>query len=202
MSDAVFAPESQRVPRFDREAVRDEIRTMNTDALRAALVSGLRLSVEHLLRTVLIYQELQDRGEKVEGVPAGLLAILGRIARGDLLAEVVVCFAGAPTVMARIGKMPIEEQQAVIGDENRVKDLLRPRPRRAMRNGTLHSEKTGSALADCKESDLSSLLRAAEKATARDLADTIVLVVEQHPDPAAVWAAVDTLRRRTSSRTG
>jgi hypothetical protein len=203
MSD-VLAPETHVIPSFDRESVRAEIRSMTTDALRTALVSGLRLSVFHLLRTALIYQELEERGEKVEGVSDGLLTILGRIARGDLLAEVVVRFAGSPSVMARVGRMPVEEQRAVVGDDDRVKDLLRPRPRKTVRQGVLHKERRQSPLKSDTRSDIEQRhpLLIAERATVKDLAELIVGMAGRHPEPQAVWAAVDTLRKRSQGRTG
>ena len=162
-------------------ALREEIKQLPTDELRDEFRKGLQLSVEHLTRLAVILAELESRGEKVAGVLPGFLALLRQIANGTLLAEALVRFAAAPKAMREVARLPIEEQQAVLDDEEEC--ARRIRPKRSGTNGT------GRRSAKAGEAQQNPLI-AASLATVKDLAEQIADMISCHPEPEAVWAAL------------
>jgi hypothetical protein len=175
-----LAEEMEKIDMNDKQnAIRTQIQALTTEQLRREFTEGLRLSSDHLTRLALVLEELERRGDSVTGASAGLLNLLRRIARGELLAETVVRFAGSPQVMASVGKLPVVDQQAILADEKRQAELLRPRPAKS------HSK--GERRQDIESKNP---LMAAELATSKDLAEMIAEMISRHPDPSQVWSAL------------
>lgn len=156
---------------------RSEVEKMPTPKLREEFARGLQVTAERLTWLAVALHELEvARGEKVEGVPEALLTLLRRIAGGELLPEVVVRFAGTPKTMARVGKLPVDEQEAVVSGE---KPPPEPPPRKPAK---LHeSGQTREAIED------KNYLAMAERATVKDLAEMIAELIARHPQPKDVW---------------
>ena len=166
-------------------ALQAEIHGMTTEELRNEFRSGLRLSIDHLTRLALILTELESRGEKIQGVNIGLLSLLRSIAKGQLLAETVVAFASKPTVMRRVGKMPVDEQRRIVDDEEECKRLMEPQPQR--KNKKQQRPHADTSRVHIEEGNY---LFSAKVATPKDLAALIAEMILANPDPAAVWAAL------------
>jgi hypothetical protein len=91
---------------------------MTTQELREWLVSCLEVSSRNLLELAVCVAKLEERGEDLSGIRGlGLVHHLRRIACGQLLPEVVAKFAGSPTLIARIGSLPIPDQERIIAGE-------------------------------------------------------------------------------------
>lgn len=166
-------------------ALQDEIHGMTTEELRNEFRSGLRLSIDHLTRLALILTELESRGEKIQGVNIGLLSLLRSIAKGQLLAETVVTFASKPTVMRRVGKMPVDEQRRIVEDEEECERLMEPQPQK--KNKKQQRPHADTSRVQIEEGNY---LFSAKVATPKDLAALIAEMILANPDPAAVWAAL------------
>jgi hypothetical protein len=95
----------------DHAALAAEVEGMTTAQLRQELSRGLRLAADNLLRLALVVKALEARGEDLSGLRVGLLLFLRQIAAGQLLPEVVVRFAGVPSLIERIGRLPHDEQR-------------------------------------------------------------------------------------------
>lgn len=169
--------------------IRAELESLETEQLHQRFRDGLRLTVDHLTKLAICLDILEARGEQVLGVSEGLLSLLRRIARGEMLAETVVTFASTPQVMRRVGKLPIEEQQAIVEDKAKIEELLRPQPRgRLTERGILkvQGRRASGNRGRSRDAEDSPLI-AASMATTKDLADLIASMLERHPDPPAVW---------------
>ena len=163
-----------------------EVVQWTTDRLREEFASGLRVTVDHLVRMAAILHELERRGVGVTGVPSRILSLLRRIASGKLLPETVVQFAGTPSVLAVVGRLPPERQRKMIEDDDERKDYVY-----GCRNRKAEDEEAGP------------FVGAAALATPKDLADTIAEMIRRNPQPAMVWellAAHPTVRKLTGEQ--
>ncbi len=152
-----------------------EIKGLPTDQLHKEFVDGLRVTVERLTRLAVILKELEGRGEVVKGVSESLLKLLRRIADGEVMAEVVVRFADRPQTMARVARLPMEQQAEILEDESKLADLPKPRHSQGRSRRNIEDENP---------------LLAAAVATPKDLACMIAEMIQRHPDPRTVWGLV------------
>jgi len=155
--------------------VSDDLKAMTTEELRVEFQACLRVTGQHLTRLALVLQELESRGENVQGVSGTLLSLLRRIAGGTLLAGVVIQFIDQPKVMAKIGKMPVEEQEAIVAGKKKPPTA----------NSSPHRQSQTR-----KDIEDKNPLVAAQYATVRDLADLIADMLQRHPKPSEVWDAL------------
>jgi hypothetical protein len=94
--------------------------SMSTEDLRRELARQMELTADHLTRLAQIVKTLEDRGEDLSDLKIGMLHHLRRIASGQVLAEVVVRFAEYPLLLARIGVLPLADQQRIISEPLRL----------------------------------------------------------------------------------
>lgn len=87
-----------------------EFHSMTTEDLKTALADSLGLTAKSLLRSACLVHVLEERGEDLTGLRIGMLNHLKKIACGQLLPEVVVRFAGKPSLIAVVGNLPIDQQ--------------------------------------------------------------------------------------------
>lgn len=106
------------------------VATMSTEELRRDFAQGLRIVRDRLVRMAAILFELERRGELVEG-DKFLLRMLRKIAKGDLLVDVVVRFAGKPYTLASIGAMPPDRQAELLDKSDTEVDKICRRRSRA-----------------------------------------------------------------------
>jgi hypothetical protein len=96
---------------FDDGGIERSISAMTTEELREELARGLRLTADSLLRLAIIVKTLEERGEDLSGLRIGLLHHLRRIACGQVLPEIVVRYAGMPSLISVIGSLPLPDQR-------------------------------------------------------------------------------------------
>lgn len=158
------------------EALKVEFSAWSSDRLRTEFANGLRITVDHLVRMAAMLHELERRGESVTGAPTRILTLLRRISRGELLPEVVVQFAGTPTVLSKIGTLPPERQRMMLDDEEKRKEFVYKHRADSKNRNT--------------EGPVNPLVNAAELATPRDLAEMIVEMIGHNRQPDKVWAVL------------
>jgi hypothetical protein len=170
-----------------------DVSKMSTADLRKEFADGLRLNAERLQRMAAVLVELEKRGERIDG-PASLLTMLRRIAAGELLAEVVTRFAGAPKTASRLGKCPVAQQRRLLNDEKALAAFMQNQ------QATSHATRFGKGKrrpSDDDEEEESndtdkklkeSPLKSAAHATVKDLAALIADMIQAHPHPDQVWA--------------
>lgn len=95
----------------------DEIALMSTSELRHELAKQMELTAVHITRLAGIVKTLEDRGEDLSDLKIGMIHHLRRIASGQVLAEVVVRFADSPSLLGKIGALPLPDQQKIVNDE-------------------------------------------------------------------------------------
>jgi hypothetical protein len=203
--------EARRVMGETYQKEREEIRALTTPQLREEFAAGIRVSVQHLVRTALVLQELESRGERVDGADEGLLDLLRRIATGRLLPQIIVRFAGSPQALERAARLAPDEQRAVLADPARQEEMTRRRRRRAD-DGDGKPVRPRATGRHPEGEDLRNPLMAAEVATPKDLAELIVAMIRRSPEAEAVWRLVRgdpalrrleaSARRRQRSRVG
>ena len=96
------------------EQLTAEIEAFTTQQLRVELARGLQLTAQHFVRLALIVKVLESRGEDLSSLKVGsLLHHLRRIACGQMLPELLVRFAATPLLIAKVGCLPITDQQQI-----------------------------------------------------------------------------------------
>ena len=102
-----------------------QIETMTTAELKEELANGLRVTAASLLKIALVVRELEKRGESLSALRLGVMPYLRLIAAGTLLPEIVVRFAGQPSLIQRLAKLPIAEQRPLAsGDPVKILQRL------------------------------------------------------------------------------
>lgn len=96
------------------EKIPAEISALPTAELRAELAKSLQLSAEQLLRLALIWRELEQRGEDLSALRAGMGSYLAHIAAGRLHADAVVQFAGNTTLLRALTELPMPVQKQLV----------------------------------------------------------------------------------------
>ncbi len=109
-AEVIVQPEPA-APASLSDRLAQELAGYTTEQLRAELARGLQVTAECLLRLALVVKLLEERGEDLSGLRLPLLHHLRRIACGQVLPEVVVRFAAAPGLIAKIGSLPLPEQK-------------------------------------------------------------------------------------------
>lgn len=105
----------------------EELSALPTAELRGELAKALGLTAANLLRLAVIVSILEDRGEDMAAFKGGFLDILRKIARGDLLPDIVVLFSAEPEKIKRAGALPIEGQREIVEGRRIVPDRKRTR---------------------------------------------------------------------------
>lgn len=95
--------------------------SLDTAALRAELARALTVTAETLEYLGAVWRELENRGEDLADLRAGLGRYLPMIAAGQLDAEVVVRFAGRQSLLRNVATLPIKDQRRLaLGGEVRI----------------------------------------------------------------------------------
>ena len=94
--------------------VRSEIWKVTTDELRGRLKSLLKITAETLQELAEVWIELERRGEDLSALRSGLMSYVRLIARGDILAEAVVRYAGHNHIMIKLSAMPLHAQERLL----------------------------------------------------------------------------------------
>jgi hypothetical protein len=100
------------------ESLLAHFQSLSTEDLKRSLVLQLEMSANTLLHTAYLVRVLEERGEDLSGLKIGLIHHLRKIACGQLLPEVVVRFAGKPSLIALIGNLPLAEQRRLADGEH------------------------------------------------------------------------------------
>lgn len=91
---------------------------MPTQDLRTELRSGLFDTAKHLLRLATIVKVLEERGEDLSDIKAGMfIPFLRRVAYGQLMPEIMIRFNGAPAMVQRISSLPLPDQKRLAAGE-------------------------------------------------------------------------------------
>jgi hypothetical protein len=106
------------VPSDDREDLFARFREMTVEELMQLLADGLNLTARSLLSNAVAIAVLEEKGKDLSGLKISLLHHLRKIACGQLLPEVVVRFAGKPSLITRVGSLPIPEQRRLAAGEH------------------------------------------------------------------------------------
>ena len=91
-----------------------ELSAMTTEQLRERLASALRLTAEGIAEMASIVRELEQRGDDLSGFRLAILPYLRRVADGSLLPEIIVSYAGTPTLLAAIATIPVADQRQLL----------------------------------------------------------------------------------------
>jgi hypothetical protein len=91
--------------------------SVSTADLRAALARGLTRTAGELAQLGMIWAELERRGEDLSELRREVGTSIPLIAAGVLAAEVVVAFAGRPSLWRALVGLPLERQRAIAGGE-------------------------------------------------------------------------------------
>lgn len=149
----------------DLEKAMAAIKSLTSEQLKDILARALRLFKESLLEAAVALMELRARGEKPELDPY-LMRLLERIGSGKLLVDCVVRFAGRPHVLSAIQGKSVEEQEELLGKEDREVDERFNRRSR-----------TGKDYADPAPKGPINLRQIAEAADHRDVAEMCMELV-------------------------
>lgn len=96
-----------------------EFHAMTTEELKQNLAETLGLTARSLLRCACLIHVLErERSEDLSGLRIGILPHLRRIATGQLLPEVVVRFAGKPSLIAVVGNLPLDDQRRLAAGDS------------------------------------------------------------------------------------
>lgn len=119
---------------LDASLTEEMARAMTDAELEARLTKATSLTVEGLREMAVIMTEKKRRGHDLSNVRIGLRHHLLRIGSGQLLPEVVVHFAGKPSLFNVIGTLPHDEQKRladgqpvslmVLGPDGRYEERL------------------------------------------------------------------------------
>lgn len=102
-----------------------EYEAMTDDELKALLVKGLQDAGQSILRCACLVHTLTSRGVNMTGLTAPqVIGRLKKVACGQLLPDVMVRFAGVPSLIDRIGCLPLDEQRR-LADGGRVLLVVR-----------------------------------------------------------------------------
>jgi hypothetical protein len=85
--------------------------------LRKELANCLRLTAENLVRAATIWAALERKGCDLSGIKDGFTLYLPHIAAGTVLAELVVAFAGRPTLLKKLARLTPADQQRMVDGE-------------------------------------------------------------------------------------
>lgn len=94
-----------------RDQLLADLSAWDTEKLRRCLAEQLGLTASGLLQMAIIIHILEERGEDLSALRIGLLHHLRKIANGQILSEVVVKFAGRPSLISLVGNLPIDIQK-------------------------------------------------------------------------------------------
>jgi hypothetical protein len=86
------------------------LKALSTEELRAELASSLGGWAKQLLYCAAVWAELELRGEDLSDLRSGLGFYLPLIASGAVIPEVVVKFAGQPTILRAVAALPVADQ--------------------------------------------------------------------------------------------
>ncbi len=167
------------------DSIRAEMKTIPTARLRLEIADGLRISAERIARCACAVAEIETRGEKVTGVPSGLLSLLRKVAAGKLLPNLMERLAAEPTKLDRAAKLPVETQARIASGEMVLPPINRGRDR--AQNSAAGPKSHGKSLDD--------LLTQACDSHPRDLADMIASMILRNNRPADVLAALERDKR-------
>ncbi len=97
---------------------------LSVEEVHARLAAAFRQTVDGLKDAAACVRYLLEQGEDLSYVPSDLLSRLRHIAYGQLLAEVVFQFAGAPAMAQTIGRLALPDQKR-LADGGKVKVAVR-----------------------------------------------------------------------------
>lgn len=89
----------------------EDLKAMDTPALRAELAAALGHTARQLVRLAAIWAELESRGEDLSALRTGIGTYLPGIAAGAVAAEAVVAFAGQKSLLRAVTSLPPDEQR-------------------------------------------------------------------------------------------
>lgn len=101
----------------------DNLKTMTTPELWAALKAAITATAEGLLRMARLWVELESRGEDLSAYRNPMLAFLPQVAGGALLPEVLLLYGGNPELIEAISGLVPEDQEKLTKPDARVKVL-------------------------------------------------------------------------------
>jgi hypothetical protein len=156
-----------------------DLAAVDTVSLKSELANALKLTASHLSYLAAIWAELEKRGEDLSGLKMGMGVWLARIAAGTLLAEIVVMYAGEPSVLRRASLLTTGQQQHVVesGQLPWVKELKKPK---SYRPPKADDEEDGDELLGPAPERL---LGIAKHGSVRDVALLILEMLKASDDP-------------------
>lgn len=104
-------------PSSPAEQLAAEFVGMPTEELRRELAQQMKLTAGHILRLAMIVRALEERGEDLSDLKAGMLDYLRLVAHGQLLPEIVARYADMPMLISRMSAMPLPDQQRIADGE-------------------------------------------------------------------------------------
>jgi hypothetical protein len=95
----------------DEPAILDRLSMLSTEDLRHRLSETLNRTVDDLREAAACVRLLEERGEDMSELRGSLFNYLRLIAYGQLEAEVLVRFAGSPSMMRTVASLPLPDQK-------------------------------------------------------------------------------------------
>jgi hypothetical protein len=94
-----------------------ELALKSVEELREEVKRLLGVTAENLVKLAAVVHELESRGEDISQLRLSILPSLRAIAGGKMLPEVVVKYAGRPTLLKHIEAIPIAQQKNLLERE-------------------------------------------------------------------------------------
>lgn len=95
---------------FGDEEYENLLDGMTSDQLKEELAKGLSLTAKNIVVLAKIVKRLETRGEDLSDLKIGIINYLRKIAQGQLCADVLVRFAGRPSLIDAISRLPMDDQ--------------------------------------------------------------------------------------------
>lgn len=148
--------------------------------LKQQLIECLGFTVKNVQKMALLVSELEKRGEKLDDLKIGIVPYLRKIARGVLLPEIIVKFAGDNTALKEVANMPIESQRKIVDGKSEYK----PRPR--YRNSVGKASTSSQVIVNDRDEKENAITGVAKRGTPRDIAEMMFGLVQRSPDSGMV----------------
>ncbi len=100
--------------------LRQEAKSKTTRQLFDELSSSLAVTAEYLVRSAVLWVELESRGEDLSHLRQGIMQYLPMVANSTLDPRAIISFAGKKTLLASFARLPLPAQQQVLDNNNIV----------------------------------------------------------------------------------
>jgi hypothetical protein len=161
--------------------------------------------VEKLIQVASVVYELERRGKDLSSLKIGLIPYLRKIAKGELLPELVVKYSGEPRSLQKVAKLPVTVQQEIFDGKRDFIPAAKVRGNPGTAKGICArptKEEEGlsnfGGLPGGSQESLTRMKGRVSNGGARDVAEMIWEMVSEHPESSMVLQHLLTLALNAS----